>query len=178
MRARLRGTSSLTCEAVCVCARCVSSWMRTCSRVRACGVCMCYRASVRVPTPPRVAKCRGRAGRQGAWPIGFPHASSGAVWPKALYALSGGWGLARVENWMPQGSGLAFCLSQPVKLLSETRDPLRSCFLWCLLRRAPTSRGRNGEVRGALRNGAPGRGDSVDAAAGDSCLPGASQWPR
>lgn len=70
---------------------------------------MCERACVRVPTPPGAAKCRGRAGRQGACPAGFPHASSGAVGSKGLYALSGGWGLARVENGMPQASGQAFC---------------------------------------------------------------------
>lgn len=54
------------------------------------------------------AKCRGRAGRQGASPAGFPHASSGAVGSKGLYALSGGWGLARVEKRDASG-GPAFC---------------------------------------------------------------------
>lgn len=77
------------------------------------GKCLSVRTSVGVlsfPLPiPEAAKCAGRAGRQGACPAGFPHASSGAAGSKGLYALSGRWGLARVENARPPAQGPPFC---------------------------------------------------------------------
>lgn len=64
-----------------------------CECAHACGVSMCECACVRVPTPPRAAKYRGRAGRQGACPLdsrmlvpgrsglkGFMHCLEGGDW--------------------------------------------------------------------------------------------------
>lgn len=77
---------------------------------------MSVHACVRVRAPPGAAKCRGRARRPEARRAGFPHASSGAGGSKGLYALSGGWGLARVENGMPQARGPAFCHWEPAEV--------------------------------------------------------------
>lgn len=83
---------------------------RVCARGCVCrSACVRVHACVRVPTPLAAAKCRGRAGRQGACPAGFPQASSGAGGSKGLYARSGGWGLAPVENAIPQARVPAFC---------------------------------------------------------------------
>lgn len=111
------------CVHVCVCARegayetACEEYVPLCARGCFCrSACVSVHPCVRVPAPLGAAKCRGRAGRQGACPAGFPHASSGAGGSKGLYALSGGWGLARVENGMSRARGPAFCHWEPAEV--------------------------------------------------------------
>ena len=60
----------------------------------------------------------------------------------------------------------------------KERSPVEA--LQCQVRRAPTSRGRNGEAGDpdSRWDGALGGGGSVHAAAGFRRLPGAGQWRR